>query len=88
MCFAVGQYMVYAHTHLKQGHAVSVDKNHTQVLKEKCDVCDVMHNNHMLINHHVYFAPAIAVLYHYTFKTYGVKPIQLVIAAGRAPPVS
>ena len=86
--FAVGQIMVYAHTHLKQGHAFSVCNSHTKVLKEKCDICDVMHNNHMLITQHVYFAPAVAIIYHYTFKASGITPIQLIIAAGRAPPVA
>jgi len=85
--FATGQYMVFAHQHYK-GNNISSSKSTNPVLKERCDVCDAMHHTHMLISQHVYFTPAIAVLCHYQYKKADVKLIQLVLASGRAPPVS
>jgi hypothetical protein len=85
--FAVGQYMVFAHQH-KVGSDFSNSKTTTQVLKERCDVCDAMHHTHMLLTQHVYFTPVVAVLCHYQEKRSDVTLIQLVIAAGRAPPIS
>lgn len=86
--FAVGQFMVYAHQHYKQGTHISVNKSHTPVLKENCNVCDVMHHNHMLLTQHVYFTPVVTTLCHYQSHAYNLKFIQLVLASGRAPPVS
>jgi hypothetical protein len=79
--------MVFAHQHYKQENAISASKT-TPVLKEKCDICDVMHHTHMLLSQHVYFTPAVTVLCHYQDKQSHVILIQLVLAAGRAPPVS
>jgi hypothetical protein len=88
MLFAAGQYLVFAHQHYKQGNVISSTKTVIPVLKEKCDICDVMHHTHMLVVQHVYFTPIVAVLCHYQVRQSDVKFIQLVIAAGRAPPVS
>jgi hypothetical protein len=88
LLFAAGQYMVYAHTHYKQGNVVSTEKNHLTVLKEKCDICDVMHHTHMLLTQHIYFTPSVAVLCQYQDKTADITLIQLVLASGRAPPVA
>lgn len=79
--------MVFAHQHYKQGVLVSATKTNVHVLKEKCDVCDVMHHTHMMLTQHVYFTPAVAVIFHYQLRQSDVKFIQLIIAAGRAPPV-
>lgn len=87
--FAAGQYMVFAHQHYKQqGTIVSVNKFHSPVFKENCAVCDVMHHTHMLLTQHVYFAPAVVAICHYQYKQYDLKFIQLILASGRAPPVS
>lgn len=78
--------MVFAHTHYKHGSITVTTKTSLPVLKEKCDICDVMHHTHMLLNQHVYFTPAVAVNFHYQVKQSDVILIQLVLASGRAPP--
>lgn len=85
--FAAGQVMVFAHTHYKQGSIVTSTKAGLPILKEKCDVCAVMHHTHMMLTQQVYFTPAVAVLCHYQDKKSDVTLIQLVLASGRAPPV-
>lgn len=87
LLFAAGQYMVYAHTHYKHGSIVVTVKSNIPVIKEKCDICDVMHHSHMLLEQHVYFSPAVAVQCHYQSQQSDVILIQLVLASGRAPPV-
>ncbi len=86
--FATGQYMVFAHQHYKQGNVITAGKSGVTILKEKCDVCDAMHHTHMLLTQHVYFTPAIAITFHYQYKKADVKLIQLILASGRAPPIS
>lgn len=88
LCFAVGQYMVYAHQHYKHSSYLSINKSHTPVLKENCNVCDAMHHNYMVLTQHVYFVPVAAVLFHYQNSNPDLKFIQLILASGRAPPVS
>ncbi|MBE9668297.1 hypothetical protein [Mucilaginibacter boryungensis] len=84
--FIAGQYLAFTHTHYKQGSIATSTKSGLPVLKEKCDVCAVMHHSHMLLTQHVYFTPAIAVLCHYQYKKSDITLIQLVLASGRAPP--
>ena len=79
--------MIFTHTHYKQGNIITSTKAGLPVLKDKCDVCDVMHHTHMLLSQHVYFTPVVAVLCHYQYKKSNVTLIQLVLASGRAPPV-
>ncbi|GAB3923535.1 hypothetical protein [Mucilaginibacter myungsuensis] len=85
--FAAGQYIVFSHTHYRIGKVITAPKSATATVKEKCDICDVMHHTHAEIVEHAYFTPVAAILCHYTFKQTDVKLIQLVLASGRAPPV-
>jgi len=89
LCFTVGQYIVFTHTHIKQLHRIALVKSTDKAatVKEACDICDAMHHTHAVINQQVYFAPPVSVQCHYQFRQSDVTPIQLIIAAGRAPPV-
>ena len=86
--FATGQFMVFAHQHYKHGNIISATKSGLPVFKEKCNVCDAMHHTSMLLTQHVYFTPIVALKCHYQYKKSDVALIQLVLASGRAPPVS
>lgn len=86
LMFCIGQYMVFAHTHIKQ-LSFSCDKHHHAVIKEHCDVCDTMHHSPaMAANLPVYFVPAVLCITLYADNTPAFTPVQLVLAAGRAPP--
>lgn len=90
LLFTVGQYTVFTHTHTKQANDISLVKSSATnaTVKEKCDICDAMHHTHAVLSHHVYFAPPVVVACHYQVKQSDVSLIQIVLAAGRAPPVA
>ncbi|TFF40403.1 hypothetical protein [Mucilaginibacter psychrotolerans] len=93
LCFATGQYMVYAHQHnqIKNVHASSChdckSSTHT-IVKEKCEVCDSMHHVAMDLSVSVAYMHTLITTTH-TFKSpvYDFTSIALILAAGRAPPV-
>ena len=85
--------MVYAHQHLNcntadRHYKIAKSLPSTTTIKEKCAVCDAMHYNSMVgVNSAVvncFFA------FDHIYKTfqYGFKSISLILAGGRAPPVS
>jgi hypothetical protein len=91
-CFVAGQYMVYSHQHnitfgkVKTFH---ISKNKTQTtVKEKCELCDVMHHNVMVTTVQVYFTPVSAIGHVFKGFEYNFTSIQLILSCGRAPPVS
>jgi hypothetical protein len=91
-CFAIGQYMVYAHQHniTKTAHVASChdDQNSSkQTVKEKCELCDSMHHNSMELANHVNYASATSVDHVYITFEYDFKSIALILSSGRAPPV-
>ena len=94
ICFIAGQYIVTAHQHnvLKQNHSTySVAKHHTPAattLQEKCYLCDAMHHTAMVLNHPSYYHPIIISDHIFKVGDYNFKSIALILAAGRAPPVS
>jgi len=89
-CFVAGQYMVYAHQH-NVGQATiknySGPKNTSgQTVSEKCQLCDVMHHNTMVVASHVYNSPAATVTPVFYVFVYNFTSIQLILSCGRAPP--
>ncbi|PAW92505.1 hypothetical protein CKK33_02930 [Mucilaginibacter sp. MD40] len=91
-CFIAGQYMVYAHQHHvnKQSHmeADAGGKHHSssQVLKEKCEICDSMHHSFMeLVKPQFAFYNANAGQA-YLLQLYQFESIGLILSSGRAPP--
>jgi hypothetical protein len=90
VCFSAGQYMVYAHQHKSPGAAKKVHgvaKNTSrQTVKERCDLCDVMHHNAMLASYQVHFDPVAISRHVFQSIGYHFTSMQLILAAGRAPP--
>ena len=94
LCFAAGQYMVYAHTH-NNLHVLSnkaayhsPDTQPKQTVTENCQLCDAMHHNTMAVFTAVYFAPVTVINYYYKPVTHHFISIALVLSAGRSPPVA
>ncbi|MEO6849011.1 MAG: hypothetical protein ABI203_09280 [Mucilaginibacter sp.] len=89
-CFVAGQTMVYAHQHLNSSGSFSVHKaSQTHpVVSEKCQLCDAMHHNSMLINDHQHFSPIVAHHHFYTPGQYNFVSVALILSAGRSPPIS
>jgi hypothetical protein len=93
LCFAAGQYEVYAHQHnvgraSKRSVYHSVNAVPQQTVTENCQLCDTMHHNAMAVNSQVFFAPVAVSNYTYKAVSYNFISIALVLAAGRAPPLA
>lgn len=90
ICFITGQYMVYAHQHkLIQGakQTYTVNKQQPkQTLTEKCQLCDAMHHNSMVINNQANFTPVAVASYVYKSPVYNFTSLALILSGGRAPP--
>jgi hypothetical protein len=90
VCFVAGQYMVYSHQHTGRhftGKTFGTAKTAPhQTVKEKCDLCDVMHHNAMLASYQVYLNPEAVAVQIYKSTDYSFTNIRLILAAGRAPP--
>jgi hypothetical protein len=91
ICFAAGQFMIYAHQHpvspaLGKQFAASRAAIAHQTVKEKCDLCDVMHHNAMVASHYAYLNPVAVCVHVYKDVDYNFTSIQLILAGGRAPP--
>lgn len=86
--------MVLVHQHnilAKSSTLYSVAKHQpkpAQVVSEKCYVCDAMHQTAAILNPATYFNPIIAANQVYQAGDYNFISIALILAAGRAPPVS
>lgn len=87
--FAAGQIVIYSHQHTEQV-VVKVHDHQTshQNISGKCQLCDAMHHNAMVINVHNYSMPVQANQYSYQDPAYDFVSISLILAAGRAPPFS
>lgn len=90
ICFAVGQVMVFAHQHTAfaskyRTHATSQDKT---TVTEKCQLCDAMHHNSMVVTHHQYLSPLLSTDQVYKQGKYDFISIALILSAGRSPPIS
>jgi len=90
ICFIAGQLMVFAHQHRTNGvvnNLIKTTQNPDQkIITEKCQLCDAMHHNEMVLTHHSYFTPAVAVKHVYIHGDYNFISIALILSAGRSPP--
>jgi hypothetical protein len=87
--FVAGQIVLYGHQHqvntvLNKVHSQSSQ----QTITEKCQLCDAMHFNSMVINMHYYVVPVVVSHYHYKAVTYSFVSLSLILSTGRAPPIS
>ena len=87
--FVAGQVIVYSHQHkinnaLSKGHA----QTSHQIITEKCQLCDAMHFNTMVINTHSVVIPVAVSHYDYKTVTYTFVSLSLILSPGRAPPIS
>ena len=83
--------MVFAHQHHASGATSNSIRKTPQnpgqkTVAEKCQLCDAMHNNHMLLTQQVYFSPATAVAHVYAKGDYNFYSVALILSAGRSPP--
>jgi hypothetical protein len=84
--------MVYAHQHniTKNTHTTNCNDCHNtakQTVKEKCELCDSMHQTNMeLVNHTNYSVFSSADHVFITFE-YNFKSIALILSSDRGPPV-
>ncbi len=87
ICFAAGQWAVYAHQH-KVVAGITKTAGQGTVVSEKCQLCDAMHHNIMLTHNHAYFTPDEVNNHFYKQGQYDFVSIALILSAGRAPPVA
>ena len=85
--FAAGQWAVYAHQH-KIVAGITKTAGQRTVVSEKCQLCDAMHHNSMLIGKHTYFTPVVVNNHFYKQGQYDFVSIALILSPGRAPPVA
>lgn len=83
--------MVYAHQHpgsaaAAKKFAVSKAFGRHQTIKEKCDLCDVMHNTAMLVSYQVYVNPANVAGHVYSTVDYDFTGARHIAAGNRGPP--
>ena len=86
--FTAGQIAIYSHVHKEEMVAKIRHQTSRQSISEKCQLCDAMHHNAIILDLHTYSMPVVASTYHYKDVTYNFVSISLILAAGRAPPIS
>ncbi|MGN6640210.1 MAG: hypothetical protein ACTHJ8_14975 [Mucilaginibacter sp.] len=88
-CFLAGQIVVYTHRHFS-GAVYSSHKTstHQTTVTDKCQLCDAMHHNSMVIDTHHYTEPVVTSTYLYKQGKYDFVSISLILSSGRAPPIS
>lgn len=91
VCFAAGQYMVYSHQHAlikgitKHSHTAAGQ----QTVKEKCLLCDAMHHTDAVaVSNNSFFIPLVTSDHFFKPGDYNFVSLALILAAGRAPPVT
>jgi hypothetical protein len=84
--------MVYAHQHhITKGKikfSVTSGKSSQQTVREKCNLCDAMHHTTMIAGESFHLSNTGFKIPAYTPFEYKFTSIQIVLAAGRAPPLS
>jgi hypothetical protein len=84
-----GQVILYSHQHNYKTDIISPFSHSSKTtISEHCQLCDAMHFNQMMLMHQVYFEPANSYLFIFVSSTYNFKSISLILASGRAPPIS
>ena len=82
--------MVYTHQHHASLATYNTHKTsqNQQTLTEKCQLCDAMHHNNMVVVSHQYFIPAVSADHFYKQGQYNFVSVALILSAGRSPPLS
>lgn len=90
ICFAAGQWCVYAHYHPTSYIKANTSKSQQTrtTISERCQLCDAMHHTSMTQENHTFFVPLITSELIYKQGQYNFVSIALILAAGRAPPIS
>jgi hypothetical protein len=88
--FAAGQFIVYSHHHHNSGPAVTkaAQRSSHQTVSEKCQLCDAMNANHMMLNSNVYSSAPLLSYHLFTAGRYSFVSISLILSSDRGPPVS
>jgi hypothetical protein len=87
-CFLAGQLMAFSHQHKGSSRSYTYKNSGVTIVKEKCNVCDMMHHTHMMI-HQITLQPVFYVLSATLYnRVHNYKGISLILSAGRSPPVS
>ena len=92
ICFIAGQYVVFTHQHKTATKTFRISQvaktSAKQTVSEKCQLCDAMHHNSMVLNNSVYFNTTAVAEHVFQSIEYSFTSIQLILSSGRAPPVS
>jgi hypothetical protein len=87
--FIGGQVSVYSHRHnLKAPVNKAQHSSARQTLTDKCRLCDAMHHTNMVLNQPVYGQQPSVSNFILIARTYNFVSLSLILAPGRAPPVS
>jgi hypothetical protein len=89
ICFITGQAALYAHQHgVNTPVSKSAHQSSRQTVTEKCQLCDAMHFNSMVLNQQVYVKPVVLNSYIFIPGSYNFVSLSLILYSGRAPPLS
>jgi hypothetical protein len=88
--FTSGQVILFAHQHKVSKFEISKSSRpFQQTVTEKCQLCDALHFNTMMVNEH---PPVVHLLEVSYYDHQAVTPtfvsLSLILSPGRAPPVS
>jgi hypothetical protein len=88
--FAVGQVVVYSHQHHTTAQLITkaAQQSSRQHLTDRCQLCDAMHHNQMVLSSLVYAQATPADFQVFTPGCYDFVSLSLILSPGRAPPVS
>lgn len=86
ICFAAGQWAVYAHQHKTFVRLTRAARG--VAVSEKCQLCDAMHHSSMIRHTSQAFAPVVVTQYIFKQVKYDFVSISLILSAGRAPPAA
>ena len=90
VCFAAGQWSVYAHYHAisRSQLTSSATAKHQHTISEKCQLCDAMHHTAMLHQSQLLLTAISVTNVNYQPCQYNFVSQSIVLASGRAPPLS
>jgi len=83
--------MVYVHQHklIKASGTYAVSHHQSkQTVSEKCQLCDAMHHNSMVVTSYAFFNDAAVTNYIYQSPVYNFTSLALILSGGRAPPLT
>jgi len=83
LLFILGQTVLYAHQHKAMGLQ---KRPYRPAIASKCQLCDAMHNSHIVLTDEVFFEPISRSYVFFTDQTYKFLSLSLILSSGRAPP--